>query len=119
MKRLLNDPMMNDTRWPDYNKKVKQKTDLQSDNRETGLKWHLSCYWHRNLNALSQWPYFDCLTYVGPIYNGPIYKAQAKCFSLRNLSRFLNKSVVNQLQTALAKRLQRTKSGYINYQPSK
>ena len=45
MKRLLNDPVMNDTGWP-INKKVKQETNLQSDNRGNGLKWHLSCYWH-------------------------------------------------------------------------
>ena len=55
--------------------------------------------------ALPQWPYFDCPTYDGLIYNGPTYKGQAKCFSPRNPSRFLNKSVVNQLQTTLAKRL--------------
>ena len=38
MKRLLNNPVMNDTGWPDHNKKVKQETDLQSDNKDTLLK---------------------------------------------------------------------------------
>ena len=31
MKRLLNDPVINDIGWPDYKKKVKQETNLQSD----------------------------------------------------------------------------------------
>ena len=33
MKYLLNEPVMNDTGWPDYNKKVKQETNLRSDSR--------------------------------------------------------------------------------------
>ena len=57
--------------------------------------------------ALPQWPYFDCPTYDGPTYDGPTYNddSQTKCFSPRNPSRFLNKSAVNQLQTALTRML--------------
>ena len=51
--------------------------------------------------------------------NGPTYEGQAKCFSPQNLSRFLNKSAVNQLQTTLARRLQRKKPVCINYQSGK
>ena len=38
MKYLLNDLVINDIRWLDYNKKIKQETDLQSNSRYTGLK---------------------------------------------------------------------------------
>ena len=51
MKRLLNDPVMNDTGWPDHNKKVKRETDLQSDNRGTGPKRHPFRYWHPILDG--------------------------------------------------------------------
>ena len=44
MKRLLNDLVMNDTGWPNHNKKVKQETNLQSDNKATYLKWYPSSY---------------------------------------------------------------------------
>ena len=33
MKHLLNEPVMNNTGWPDHNKKVKQETNLRSDSR--------------------------------------------------------------------------------------
>ena len=95
MKRFLNDLVINDTRWSDHNKKVKQETNLQNANKDTGLNWQLFCHQSRTLKALPQCPYFDCLTYNGSIYNGPTYEGQAKYFNPRNLSRFLNKSVVN------------------------
>ena len=72
-----------------------------------------------SLKALPQWLYFDCLSYDGFIYDGPTYEGQTKCFSLQNLSRFLNKSAINQLQTTLAKRLQKTEPVCIDYQPGK
>ena len=92
MKRLLNDLVMNDTGWPDHNKKVKRETDLWSNSIVDCICWSniSSPYWHRILD--------------GPTYDGPTYEGQAKCFSPRNASRFLNKSAVNQLQTALARR---------------
>ena len=36
---------MNDIWWPDHNKKIKQETDLQSNNRDNGSKWYPSRYW--------------------------------------------------------------------------
>ena len=45
--RLLNDPVTDNTKWPNHNKKVKQETNLQSANRSTCPKWHPSCYWYR------------------------------------------------------------------------
>ena len=97
MKRLLNDRVMNDTGWPDHNKKVKRETDLWSNSIVDCICWSniSSPYRHRIL---------DGPTYDGPTYNGPTYEGQAKCFSPRNASRFLNKSAANQLQTALTKR---------------
>ena len=45
MKRLQNDPVINETGWL-IDKTVKQETDLQSDSivRYAGLKQHLFCY---------------------------------------------------------------------------
>ena len=90
MKRLLNDPVMNDTGWP-INRKVKQDTRWQ----------HCEMHWSETTPfSLStphpQCPYLDSSTYDD--------KGQAKCFSSRNSSRFLNKTAVNQLQTALTRR---------------
>ena len=67
------------------------------------------------LKTLPQWPYFDCPTYNGFIYNGLTYESWAKCFSPRNASRFLNKSAINQLQMVLGKRLQKTEPSCIDY----
>ena len=94
MKRLLNDPVMNDTGWP-INKKVKQETDVRNDSKNISPKWHLSCYQHRTLKRL--------------IYNGPTYdnKGQTKCFSSRSLlslPSLSSKCVTDQFRTPLAKR---------------
>ena len=67
------------------NKKVKRETDLRSNSGCTGPKQHLFSYQKLYLN-------------------NPTYEGQAKCFSPRNASKFLNKSAANQLQTALTKR---------------
>ena len=87
MRHLLNEPVINNTGWPDYNKKVKRETNLRSDSRPY-------------LNA----PTYDSLTYNGPIYDD---KGQAKCFSSRSLltlPTLSSKYVTNQFRIALARR---------------
>ena len=82
MKRLLNDPVMNDTGWPDHNKKVKRETNLRSDRRLLPLSGWIS-------KALPQWPYIRGSDHV---------------FSSRSPSRSLNKSAGNQLQNGANKK---------------
>ena len=71
IKYLLNNPVRNNTRWPDYNKKVKQETNQESDNRSNGLKWHLSHYWHLTFDQtmalpIIALPTMALYTIVGP-----------------------------------------------------
>ena len=94
MKCLLNDPLMKDTRWL-INKKVKQETDLQNNNKNLGLKWYPSRYRHRTPKSL---------TYNNPTYND---KSQAKCFSLQSLlslPSLSSKCVINQFGITLARK---------------
>ena len=108
MKRLLNDPVMNDTGWLDHNKKVKRETDLQSDNKGTRSKWYLSCHWHCTPEGFTSmaplwllylwWPYPQWLYLRGL---GRVFSSQ----SLLGLSRLSNKCVTDQFRTALTKRL--------------
>ena len=94
MKHLLNNPVMNDTRWS-INKKVKQRTNLRNDNKSIGPKWHLFCYQHRTPKGF---------TYNRPTYDG---KGQAKCFSSRSLLRLStlsNKCVTYQFRMVLVRR---------------
>ena len=89
---------MNDTGWPNYSKQVKRKTDLQSENKGTGLKWHPFCYWHRIPRALPLWSY--------PQW--PYLRRSGWVFSLRSLlslPRLSNKCVTNQFRMALTRRL--------------
>ena len=98
MKRLLNDPLINDTGWLDHNKKVKRETNLQSDNKDSCSKWHPSRYWHR-------------------LHDGPIYEGQVKCFSSRSLlglPRLSNKCVTDQFRMALARRQMSLSASIIN-----
>ena len=95
MKRLLNDPVMNDIGWTDYNKKVKQETDLQTNNRYTGLKQYL---------FFLLTPYLWWLN--GPTYNGstPNKKGQVKYFNSQSLSKLSSKYMTDQFRMALARR---------------
>ena len=103
MKRLLNDPVMNNTGWPDHNKKVKRETDLQSDNKGTCSMWHPSCHRHRIPEGLtsiallwllySRWPYLQ--------ESGRMFSS----WSLLDLPRLSNKCVTNQFRTALTRGL--------------
>ena len=88
MERLLNDLVINDTRWLDHNNKFKQKTNLQNDSR----------------------PYLNGPTNNGPIYNSLTYNdnGQAKFFNAWNPSRFLNQSAINQLQNSANKKVKKS-----------
>ena len=72
---------MNDTGRLDHNKKVKQETDLQSDNKSTFQSDTLFAINTAPLKVLPQWPYLDWPTYNGPTHDGPIYKGRAKCLA--------------------------------------
>ena len=110
MKRLLNDPVMNDTGWSDYNKKVKQEINLQSDNRGTCLKWHPSCHHHCTLESLTSMALFWLPYLRWPYLQWPYLQGSGQMFSSRSLLgllRLSNKCVTDQFRTALIRRLKK------------
>ena len=107
MKRLLNDLMINDTRWP-VNKKVKQETNLWSDSIMDCICWSniFFPYRHRILNDSMALP-----TMVLPM------RVRPSVFSSRNLLgllRLLNKCMIDQFRMALAKRQMSLSTSIIN-----
>ena len=116
MKRLLNDLVINDTKWPDYIKNVKRENNLQSDNKGTCLKWHPFCHQHRTPEGLTSMALLWLLYLQWPYPRWPYLRGSGRVFSSRSLlsvPRLLNKCVTDQFILAIA----RNEPVCIDYQP--
>ena len=100
IKCLLNDLVINNTKWPDIrlNKRPIYRVPVDVLVQSNTFSLIDTTLW------------MDGLTYND--------KGQAKCFCSRNLSRFLNKSVGNQLQTSLTKRPKNWAWAYLHQLPT-